>query len=866
MQMSWGESMVYKVGISAVFVALLTLAMVWTFNNANSNDARDVKVGLYQNPPKIYRDEQGKPDGLFIELIEAIAKEESWQLSYVDCEWQECLSLLSNHEIDLMPDVAITDNRAKSYDFHAIPVTHSWSGIWARKNLSILQLPDLRGARIAVLKESVQEAALEKMMMGYGISFEPIAVDNYAEGFQAVADGQADAVITNMHFGNMNSSKFNLYETPIMLNPAKLFYVTATGQNPELLAAIDKNIEEWRLESDSPYYDALKSAMVPVQQPAIPPIWRWALIAGVAMIIIMFGVNALLRWQVRKRTKVLVETNVRFNHLLKASPVVLYQLRQEGVGYRPVWVSRNVKRLFGYKPEQLYSHDWWISVLHEDDRQTTLDQFKEIFDTGHMVYEYRVKDAEGNVRYIRDERQLVPRSSHSENEIVGTWSDLTEVYEREHELKFLSQYDPLTHLPNRPKLQERIEESIERCNELNDSFAILSIDIDRFKKINETLSYQVGDAVILRVADRLKHILNVDDVLARVGGDEFVFVINGKVDVNKVSAVARKVLKRFAVPLRIDEHELMITASIGVAIFPEDGRDTDTLLKNAEIARYSAKKAGRNRFEFFNDRLSEGMHENLMLESALRMAVERNELVLHYQPLVSFDDVEVVGVEALVRWQHPTMGLIPPFKFIPLAEETGLIGDIGLWVLHEACQQMIDWEKAGLKVGSVSVNISVQQIETGLLPKQVKEVLNESGLAADRLFLELTESTIMQDPEQASLAMSEFQKMGVKLAVDDFGTGYSSMAYLKRLPLDRLKIDRSFIKDIGTDTNDEVICNAIIQLAKSLALETVAEGVEEQPQAEFLKALGCDVAQGYLYSRPIPALELLEKLKTSKLG
>lgn len=858
--------MAYKVGISVVFVALLTLAIVWTFNNENSNLNRDVKIGLYQNPPKIYRDEQGKPDGLFIQLIEAIAEEESWQLSYVDCEWRDCLPMLSNQEIDLMPNVAITNNRTKDYDFHSIPVTHSWSGIWAKKDLSILQLPDLHGASIAVLKDSIQEAALQRLMKGYGIGFKPVTADNYNEGFQTVVDGKADAVISNIHFVKMNASKYGLYETPIMLNPMSLFYATSKGKNQELLAAIDRYINAWRMDPDSPYYDALKSAMVPVKKTAIPLIWRWALIIGITMIVIMFAVSALLRWQVRKRTKVLVETNVRFNHLLKASPVVLYQLRQDGVGYRPVWVSRNVKRLFGYKPEQLYSHDWWISVLHEEDRQKTLDQFKEIFDTGHMVYEYRVKDAEGNVRYIRDERQLVLRSGHSENEIVGTWSDMTDVYEREHKLKFLSQYDFLTHLPNRQKLQERIEESIERCNELNDSFAILSIDIDRFKKINETLSYQVGDAVILRVTDRLKHILNVDDVLARMGGDDFVFVINDKVDMNKVSSIARKVLKRFAVPLRVDEHELMITASIGIAIFPDDGRDPDTLLKNAEIARYSAKKGGRNRFEFFNDRLSEGMHENLMLESALRMAVERNELVLHYQPLVSFDDVGVVGVEALVRWQHPTKGLIPPFKFIPLAEETGLIGDIGLWVLREACRQMIDWEKAGLEVGSVSVNISVQQIETGLLPKQVKEVLDESGLASERLFLELTESTIMQDPEQASMAMSEFQKMGVKLAVDDFGTGYSSMAYLKRLPLDRLKIDRSFIKDIGTDTNDEVICKAIVQLAKSLGLETVAEGVEEQPQAEFLKALGCDVAQGYLYSRPIPALELLEKLKTSTLG
>ncbi|WP_417445944.1 EAL domain-containing protein [Kangiella sp.] len=851
--------MVYKVAISAIFVGLLTLAMLWNFQGSNTESAREVRVGLYQNSPKIYRNKQGKPDGLFIKLLEDIANEEAWKLIYVDCEWSYCLDNLSNKTIDLMPDVAITDERNRKFDFHTIAVTHSWSEVWAREGLNILGLPDLRGVRIAVLRESVQENALQKVMMGYGVGFKSVPVSTYDEGFQAVIDGKADAVITNVHFADIHAAQFGLRKTPIMLNPASLYYVTAAGENHDLLEAIDKHIEAWRTDPDSVYYEALKSTMVPVQEPVIPKFWKWVLTIGLAMIVLMFCANGILRWQVRKRTTLLVETNVRFNHLLKASPVVLYQLKQDGAGYRPFWVSKNVKRLFGYSPEQLYSHDWWIGVLHEEDRQKTLDQFKEIFNTGHMIHEYRVHDAEGNTRYIRDERQLIPKSNHGETEIVGTWSDMTDVYEREDELKFLSHYDPLTHLPNRQKLEERIAESIERSDELKESFAILSIDIDRFKKINETLSYQVGDAVIARVAERLKHILNVDDVLARVGGDDFVLVINGKIDINKVSSIARKALKRFAVPLRIDEHELMVTASIGIAMFPEDGRDPDTLLKNAEIARYSAKDKGRNSFEFFNDQLSKGMHENLLLESALRMAVERNELVLHYQPLVSFDDFTMVGVEALVRWQHPTKGLIPPFKFIPLAEETGLIGEIGLWVLREACRQMVEWDKAGLKVGCASVNISVQQIEAGLLPKQVNEALQQTGLAAERLSLELTESTIMQDPHQASLAMTQFQKMGVKLAVDDFGTGYSSMAYLKRLPLDRLKIDRSFIKDIGTDTNDEVICRAIVQLANSLGLETVAEGVEEESQAEFLKGLGCDVAQGYLYSKPVPASELAEK-------
>lgn len=848
--------MIYKLGFTAIFVTVLTIALVWTFDNDPNKSTQEVRVGLYQNAPKIYRNDQGEPDGIFIKLIEAIAQEESWTLAYVDCEWSACLEMLSNRDIDLMPDVAITGERDKRFDFHSIAVTHSWSEVWARNDIEVLELPDLRGTRIAVLRDSIQEVALQELMIGYGLGFKPIKVNNYDEGFRTVLDDKADAVITNAHFGDMHGASYGLKETPIMLNPANLFYVTAEGQNREILKAIDQHLLAWREEPDSPYYAALQSGMQTAQKPIIPRLWWWALILGVASILILVGVSSLLRWQVNKRTRLLSKTNLRFNHMLKASPVVLYQLVFDEDGFKPAWVSSNVKRLFGYEPEELYDIGWWKNVLHEEDRSKTIEQFGDIFEKGHAVYEYRILDKKGAVRYVRDELQLLGNTGNGKVEIVGSWSDLTDIYEKEDRLKFLSQYDPLTHLPNRPKLHERVGEAIERSRQFKESFAILSIDIDRFKKINETLSYQVGDAVIMRIAERLKHILNAENTLARIGGDDFILLINEQVDVEKISKIARKVLNRFSVPLRVDEHELTVTASIGIALYPEDGQDTDTLLKNAEIARYSAKNAGRNRYEFFNDRLAEGMHENLMLENSLRLAVERNELVLHYQPLLCFKDNKIVGVEALVRWQHPELGLVPPYKFIPLAEETGLIGEIGLWVMREACRQVVQWDSEGLDVGCVSVNISVQQVETGLLPKQVHDVLLESGISAERLFLELTESTIMQNPEQASIAMAEFKDMGVKLAVDDFGTGYSSMAYLKRLPLDRLKIDRSFIKDIGTDTNDEVICKAIVQLAKSLGLETVAEGVEEEMHAEFLRGLGCDVAQGFLYSKPVPAQEL----------
>lgn len=590
--------MLYKVVITAVFVVLLTIGMIFQFQDSGSDAAREVRVGLYQNSPKIYRNSEGQPDGLFVMLLEAIAKEESWDLTYIDCEWSDCLNLLSKNSIDLMPDVAFTEGRAQRFDFHSVAVTHSWSEVWSRKDLDILGLPDLQGVRIAVLRDSVQEVALQQMMMGYGLGFKPVYVDTYKQGFQTVKSGKADAVITNVQFADIHGAQYELRETPIMLNPASLFYVTAVGQNNDLLKAIDQNITVWRTEPDSVYYEALKSTMVPIQEPKIPKVVLWVLIIGGAFIIVMIGIASLLRWQIQKRTKALSRTNLRFNHLLKASPVVLYQLVMQEEGFKPVWVSANVKRLFGYEPEELYDLNWWQDILHEDDRSKTIEQFGGIFEKGHAVYEYRVRNKEGKVRFIRDELQLFADNHNGQVEIVGSWSDLTEIYEKEDRLIFLSQYDPFTHLPNRQKLHERVEEAIERGQQFNENFAILSIDIDNFKKINETLSYQVGDAVILRMVERLKHILQVEDTLARIGGDEFVFVINQEADVEKVSKIARKVLKRFAAPLRVDEHELMITASIGVAIYPEDGRDPDTLLKNAEIARYSAKNLAETVLSF----------------------------------------------------------------------------------------------------------------------------------------------------------------------------------------------------------------------------------------------------------------------------
>ncbi|MCG5516582.1 MULTISPECIES: EAL domain-containing protein [unclassified Ectothiorhodospira] len=440
---------------------------------------------------------------------------------------------------------------------------------------------------------------------------------------------------------------------------------------------------------------------------------------------------------------------------------------------------------------------------------------------------------------------------------VGVFSDIGQIKEAQQQLEFMAHYDPLTGLANRALLRDRLKHALRRAQRNNVTLTLLFVDLDRFKTINDTLGHNLGDLLLQTVAQRMKDNVRASDTLSRLGGDEFVLLLEEEANAREISSLCRKLLSVLETPMLLEGHELVVTASIGVATYPDDGLDADSLLKNADLAMYEAKTQGRNAYEFFAPSLSEGVMDRLKMESALRGAAARNELRVHYQPQVRLRDGSLLGVEALVRWEHPTLGLVSPGHFIPLAEEMGVIGEISAWVLREACRQMRAWQDEGREVGCMAVNLSVQQLERDMLVGMVRDCLEEFDLPAGRLELEVTESLIMRAPEKAQLVLQKLKVMGVKISVDDFGTGYSSLSYLKRLPLDRLKIDRSFIQDIGLDANGEAIIRAIIGLGRSLGLETLAEGVEQQDQVRFLLKEGCDLAQGFLFSRPVPPDQLV---------
>jgi len=477
-------------------------------------------------------------------------------------------------------------------------------------------------------------------------------------------------------------------------------------------------------------------------------------------------------------------------------------------------------------------------------------------------FESQVYRKNGDVIWISENARAVADAGvvlHYE----GTVEDITERHLYQARIEQQANYDTLTGLANRSLLHDRLQQGILTAASYGTRLAVVFIDLDRFKFINDSLGHHVGDQLLRVMAERFKSCVREFDTVARLGGDEFVLLINGQSGPDSVATVMERVLQVIAAPWRHTRGEFEVTCSVGVAMYPDDGADAATLLKHADSAMYRAKEHGRNNFQFFTDDLNVMMQERFELESNLRRAIDRGQFELHYQPRVDLATRRVVGCEALIRWQITDRETVSPSRFIPIAEEIGLIGPIGEWVLETACAQNKRWQNEGLPPCVVSVNVSPQQFRRDDFMKTLSAVLQRTGLEPRYLEIELTENMVMHHGEQMIETLNRLKALGVHISVDDFGTGYSSLSYLKRFPVDRLKVDRSFVEDLAVDPDDAAIVRTIIALGHSLGLKVVAEGVETEAQIEFLRANGCDELQGYYFSKPVSAWRLAKLLSRS---
>ncbi|MBL0388774.1 EAL domain-containing protein [Tumebacillus sp. ITR2] len=550
----------------------------------------------------------------------------------------------------------------------------------------------------------------------------------------------------------------------------------------------------------------------------------------------------------------------RYKSLFENNPNAIYSVDLQG---RFTELNPAVERISGYTPEELLYRDHTILLLPELKDLSVLNHY-----ANHPTEKQEVEATITHKLGHQVDLSVINLPIEVEGEVIGYFciaKDITEQKRAERIINHMAFTDCLTDLPNRRLFRQRLTETIETAETNPDQkLAVLFIDLDRFKVINDSLGHAFGDHVLQAVSERLQSCVGEQDTLCRMGGDEFTLLLPTVKGPDCAVAMSKRIMEVVRKPLVVDGHEVHITTSIGIALYPENGLDADTLMKNADIAMYRIKEHGKNNYQLYTDVMNEDAIQHLQLERELRKAIDRDEFLLHYQPQVNVSTGQITGMEALVRWQHPHRGLLSPIHFIPLAEETGLIVPIGEWVLRKACEDGQRWLQEGRKPMRMAVNLSLIQFQEPNLVETIQQILEETGLEPRYLELEITESIAMNNVEQVVAKLERLVNLGIQISIDDFGTGFSSLSYLKKFPIHKLKIDRSFITDITSDPDDASIVSAIIAMANSLKLDLIVEGVETEDQQTYLHRLGCFEMQGYLFSRPLPA-QMLEQLMQSWL-
>lgn len=553
----------------------------------------------------------------------------------------------------------------------------------------------------------------------------------------------------------------------------------------------------------------------------------------------------------------------RFRKLTALSPVGIFQV---DMTQKLQYVNQRWRDIHGLLKDDPTLQEWF-ELIHPADLVPVQQAWNRLVsDQESIALELRLATREGGHTWIHLQAGALHDRSGELLGYLGAISDISELKAAQLQMENLAFYDPLTGLANRRLFKNRLEKAVKSVIRSGSSMALMFLDMDQFKRINDTLGHDAGDILLKEMAHRLNATVRENDTVSRIGGDEFTILLTDVHQTADVLIVAEKLLHSLAKPVRIKGQDIVTTVSIGITMTPEDSSDVNTLMKNADLAMYRAKEMGRNNFQFFSEDMNHSILEHLAMEKELKEAIQRDQFTLMFQPKVSLFDYGVTGVETLIRWEHPEKGMITPDRFIPVAEETGQILAIGSWVLEQSCRQISSLIRTGIlpETAKVAVNLSAKQFADPDLVKHIRNVIEISQIPAQCLELEITESTLMDDVESAINTMQEIKKTGVSIAIDDFGTGYSSLAYIKRFPIDVLKVDRSFVMDIPEDQNDMAITAAVIAMAHKLSLEVVAEGVETQEQLHFLRRNNCDEGQGYLFSRPLSLGQLHQFLQENQ--
>jgi diguanylate cyclase (GGDEF)-like protein/PAS domain S-box-containing protein len=583
----------------------------------------------------------------------------------------------------------------------------------------------------------------------------------------------------------------------------------------------------------------------------------FAVVSVMTLLLVGLGIaaSAFVARVLKRRAAAVAASERRYRLLFERNLAGLYRTTVDG---KILDCNSAFARILGYPSREEVLKVTALDLYSDPgDRESFVARLKQ--QRVLVNFELCLRRRDGSPVWVLANESLM-EETEGETVMDGSLIDITDRKRAEQQRWHQANHDALTDLPNRVLFNDRLSLAILHAQRRRQSLVVMFLDLDHFKRVNDTLGHSAGDELLVKVADRLRRCIRQDDTVARVGGDEFLLLLNGITREPDAAGMARKILGILAEPFLVQKRELFIEASIGIGLYPGDGADAETLVTNVDTAMYRAKETGRNSFQFFTRKMQEQSQERAALESGLRRALPRGEFVLHYQPIYRLRDRSIVGIEALVRWRHPEKGILSPREFIPLAEDVGLIARVGEWVLRQACEQLRTWQSLGAPPLRISVNVSPRQFQQRDFAANVRRIVRESGLEPSVLDLEITESIAMHDVAHTGRVLSELADLGIQISMDDFGTGHSSLNYLKHFPIRRLKIDQSFVAGMTTDDKDHAIVATVISIARNLGLAVTAEGVETEEQAALLAALACEDVQGYLFARPEPAEEVGKRL------
>lgn len=822
-----------------------------------------IRVGIYDQPPGVYITPEGNPGGIMGELLNRIALKEDWGLQVTRCTWQDCLTQLQSGQIDLLPDVVHTPERAEIFDFHHVPVLHSWSQIYARHGNQFQSIRDLNGKRLAVLAGSAQYDYLTELFTTLNLSVEIHIVMSLVDGFRQVQANEVDAVASDHFYGEITSGIYQLVSTSIIFQPTDLFFATQKGNNAWLLATIDKHLSRWQGQADSFYFNTINNWRNPAVEATFPSQAKWVVTTLTTLLLLAIIIVFFLKIQVVRRDRHMRSSESRLNTILGSIDAMI-SIKDRNLRY--LYGNQKVCAFFGLSGADLLGrHD--TDLITDPQTLATIERSdgQALSIEERVVTEESLKPNLSDIAHTFLSIKIPLRNSAGTVEAICAIStditDRTQAEETTHRLKY---YDTLTNLPNRRLLLDRLTHTLDHVKQGQSTGALLILDLDNFKKINDIRGHSIGDRLLRATADRLLSITRDRDTVSRVSGDEFVILLNqlgSSTDEGARNAmhVAEKIRLTMQEAFPIDDKPCVASVSIGLTLLHTNSGSIDDVMREADMAMYRAKQGGRNRVAFYEQDMQSDVEQRLWLEHDLMQALHTPQLSMYLQP--QYDHTgRVTGAELLARWSHPTRGPVPPTLFIPIAEETGLISHLSEWVLTEACSLLLRLQNAG-ETYPLSINVSPKRLMEPSFLERVQDTLARTNAPGNRLIFEITEGVLIHDIQGTTRRMKELNLLGIRFSIDDFGTGYSNLAYLKRLPLYELKIDKSLVQDIPADSDSSAIAKLILAMAAQLDLRVVAEGVETQEQADFLFANDCHALQGYLLARPMPIPTWLEGVR-----